>query len=308
MQQRAPFSPISIVPTVARSRLTPFLLATLVFGLPASAQQPTPLPPMVVHADGEKTEFSGVVVRRNGDTVLVRQGDIATHTVLVTDETRISTPSGLFKMDRKKRDISRIMPGLMLEVEGRGGPDGFVVAKEIHFSSRSMKTAEQINVGGEVTRNQVAANTDSIEQVKRRLADSITHVNARVTNLDMYDEKISTVVNFAHDSWELGDGAKNVLNDMVKRVSGLQGYVIEVKGYADTTGTSNYNLQLSQRRASAVVRYLADEKDIPLRRLLNPTGFGSASAIASNATPDGRAMNRRATVRVLVSRGASNRH
>lgn len=305
MQPRAPFLPMSvIVPAVTRSRLAPLLLATLLLGRPVSAQQPTPLPPMVVHADGEKTEFSGVVVRRNGDTVLVRQGDLATHTVLITDATRITTPSGLFKMDRKKRDVSNIMPGLMLEVEGRGGPDGSVVAKEIHFSSRSMKTAEQINVGGEVTRNQVAANTDSIERVKRRLADSITHVNARVTNLDTYDEKIATTVNFPHDSWELGDAAKGVLNDMVNRVSGLRAYVIEVKGYADTTGTAPYNLQLSERRASAVVRYLADEKGIPLRRLLNPTGFGSAAAIASNATPDGRAMNRRASVRVLVSRGA----
>jgi OOP family OmpA-OmpF porin len=306
MQPRAPFLPTSvIVPAVARFRLTPLLLATLMFGRPSFAQQPTPLPPMVVHADGEKAEFSGVVVRRSGDTVLVRQGDVATHVVLITDATRITTPSGLFKMDRKKRDVSNIMPGLMLEVEGQGGPNGSIVAKEIHFSSRSMKTAEQINVGGEVTRNQVAANADSIERVKRRLADSITHVNARVTNLDTYDEKIATVVNFQHDSWELGDGAKNVLNDMVNRVAGLRGYVIEVKGYADTTGTAPYNLQLSERRASTVVRYLTDVKDIPLRRILNPTGFGSAEAVASNKTPDGRAMNRRASVRVLVSRGAA---
>jgi OOP family OmpA-OmpF porin len=291
-----------IGPTV-RSRLTPLLFAALAFGLPAAAQEPTPLPPMLVHADGEKSKFSGVIVRRDGDKILVRQGDIATHTVLINDDTRISTPSGLFKMDRKKRDASRLLPGLMLEIQGRGGPDGTVVADEIHFSSRSMKTAEQINVGGEVTRNQVAANTDSIDKVKRRLADSISHVNARVTNLDNYDEKISTVVNFAHDSWELGDGAKKVLDDMAARVAGLSAYYIEAKGYADTTGASRYNLDLSQRRAEAVVRYLTEEKNIPLRRLLNPTGFGEASAIASNSTPDGRAMNRRATVRVLVSRG-----
>jgi outer membrane protein OmpA-like peptidoglycan-associated protein len=259
---------------------------------------------MLVHADGEKAKFSGVIVRRDGDRILVRQGDIATHTVLINDDTRISTPSGLFKMDRKKRDASRLLPGLMLEVEGRGGPDGTVVADEIHFSSRSMKTAEQINVGGEVTRNQVAANTDSIDQVKRRLADSISHVNARVTNLDMYDEKVSTFVTFPHDSWQLGDGAKKVLDDMAARVAGERGYYIEVKGYADTTGTSHYNFELSERRASAVVRYLTEDKDIPLRRILNPTGLGETSAHGSNTSPDGRAMNRRATVRVLVSRGA----
>jgi OmpA-OmpF porin, OOP family len=296
------------VTNVVRSHLTPLVLATLGFALPASAQEPTPqpLPPMVVHADGEKAKFSGIVVDRKGDTVRLREGDVATHTILLTDETRISTPSGLFKMDRKKRDASNIMPGLMMQVEGRGGPDGMLVAKEVHFSSRSMKVAQQINVGSEVLRGQVAANTDSIERVKTRLADSISHVNARVTNLDNYEEKISTVVNFPTNASALTDGAKGVLDDMVNRASGWKGYLIEVKGYADTTGTEPHNLQLSTMRAVAVVRYLTEQKDIPLRRLLNPTGFGSAQAIASNATPDGRAMNRRATVRVLVNKGVAN--
>jgi outer membrane protein OmpA-like peptidoglycan-associated protein len=296
------------VMNVVRSHLSPLVLAALAFGVPAWAQepQPQPLPPMVVHADGEKAKFSGIVVDRRADTIRLREGNVATHTILLTDETRISTPNGLFKMSRKKRDASSIMPGLMMQVEGKGGPDGMLVADEIHFSKRSMNVAQQINVGGEVVRNQVAANTDSIEKVKRRLADSITHVNARVTNLDNYEEKISLVVNFPTNTWELVDGAKGVLDDMVNRAAGLKGYIIVVKGYADTTGTANYNLQLSTARAVSVVRYLSEEKGIPLQRIVNPTGYGSAKAIASNSTPDGRAMNRRASVTVLVSKGIAH--
>jgi outer membrane protein OmpA-like peptidoglycan-associated protein len=198
------------------------------------------------------------------------------------------------------------MPGLMMQVEGKGGPDGMLVADEIHFSKRSMNVAQQINVGGEVVRGQVIANTDSIEKIKRRLADSITHVNARVTNLDNYEEKISLVVNFPTNVSELVDGAKGVLDDMVNRAAGLKGYIVVVKGYADTTGTANYNLQLSTARAVSVVRYLSEEKGIPLQRIVNPTGYGSTKSIASNATPDGRAMNRRASVTVLVSKGIAN--
>jgi outer membrane protein OmpA-like peptidoglycan-associated protein len=261
---------------------------------------------MVVHADGEKAKFSGIVVSRQADTIKLREGDVATHTILLTEDTRISTPNGLFKMGRKRRDASNILPGLMMQVEGRGGPDGALIADEIHFSKRSMNVAQQINVGSEVTRNQVAANTDSIEMVKTRLADSISHVNARVTNLDNYEEKISTVVNFPTNVGSLVDGAKGVLDDMVNRASNWKGYIIEVKGYADTTGTEPHNLQLSTARAVAVVRYLTEQKDIPLRRILNPTGYGSAAAVASNTTPDGRAMNRRATVRVLVNKGVAN--
>lgn len=288
---------------VACTRLTPVLLATLAFAQPASSQAATSLPPMVVHADGEKAKISGILVERNGDQLRVREGEVATHTVLLTDATKISTPNGLFKMDRKRRDASNLLPGLMLQVKGHGGSNGTLIADEINFSKRSMKVAQQINVGGEVVRNQTYANTDSIEVVKRRLTDSLSHVNARVTNLDNFDERYSTVVNFATDSWTLTDGAKGVLSDMVGRTAGFKGYYIEVKGYADTTGTAEYNLQLSQKRAEAVVRYLTELKDVPLRRILNPTGFGQSSAIAANSNELGKAMNRRATVRVLVAKG-----
>jgi outer membrane protein OmpA-like peptidoglycan-associated protein len=98
------------------------------------------------------------------------------------------------------------------------------------------------------------------------------------------------------------------LDDLAGRISGLKGYVVEVKGFADTTGSTPRNLQLSDMRAQAVVRYLIEQKGIPMRRVLNPTGFGSAAAIASNATPDGRAMNRRAMVRVLVNKGLAEDH
>jgi outer membrane protein OmpA-like peptidoglycan-associated protein len=279
------------------------LLAALALAHPVSAQGVASLPPLVVHADGQKFKISGILVDRNGDLLRVREGDVATHTVLLTNDTKISTPSGLFKMDRKRRDASNLLPGLMLQVEGRGGQNGALVADEIHFSTRSMKVAQQINVGGEVVRAQVNANTDSIEVVKRRLTDSLSHVNARVTNLDNFEERYATVVNFATDSWTLTDGAKGVLSDMVNRTAGFKGYYIEVKGYADTTGTAEYNLQLSQKRAEAVVRYLTDVKDVPLRRVLNPTGFGQSTAIAANSNELGKAMNRRATVRVLVAKG-----
>jgi outer membrane protein OmpA-like peptidoglycan-associated protein len=280
-------------------------VATLAFAPPVAAQNAqatASLPPMVVHPEGQKVKISGIIVDRNGDQMRVREGETATHTVMLTDDTRIGTPSGLFKMDRKRRDESNLLPGLMLQIKGHGSADGSIVADEITFSNRSANVAKQISVGGEVVRNQVGANTDSIETIKRRLTDSLSHVNARVTNLDTYDEKYSTVVNFPTNSAVLSDGAKGILNDMVNRVAGYKGYYIEVRGFADTTGATGHNLELSERRAEAVVRYLT-EKDVPLRRILNPTGFGESSTLDHPSDQLGHALNRRATVRVLVSRG-----
>ncbi|MBO0726985.1 MAG: OmpA family protein, partial [Blastocatellia bacterium] len=60
---------------------------------------------------------------------------------------------------------------------------------------------------------------------------------------------------------------------------------------------------LSERRADAVKRYLAENHDIPLFRIITPFGFGEAKPVADNATRDGRKQNRRVEVAILVSKG-----
>jgi outer membrane protein OmpA-like peptidoglycan-associated protein len=66
---------------------------------------------------------------------------------------------------------------------------------------------------------------------------------------------------------------------------------VDVNGYCDTIGSIGYNLKLSQRRANAVVRYLAD-KGVAADRL-TPHGYGKTNFVATNRTAEGRAQNRR---------------
>ena len=60
---------------------------------------------------------------------------------------------------------------------------------------------------------------------------------------------------------------------------------------------------LSQRRADAVIRYLVENHQIPLRRIITPYGFGETNPVAENTTREGRAQNRRVEVKLLVSKG-----
>jgi len=66
---------------------------------------------------------------------------------------------------------------------------------------------------------------------------------------------------------------------------------VNVNGYCDAIGSENYNMRLSERRAEAVVKYLAG-KGIAADRLI-PQGFGKTNFVASNDTAEGRAQNRR---------------
>lgn len=68
-----------------------------------------------------------------------------------------------------------------------------------------------------------------------------------------------------------------------------------IEGHTDTVGAEAYNQQLSERRAQAVLKYLVDG-GVPASRL-RAQGFGETQPVADNATPEGRAQNRRVVLR-----------
>ncbi|HZI19934.1 MAG TPA: OmpA family protein, partial [Pyrinomonadaceae bacterium] len=74
-------------------------------------------------------------------------------------------------------------------------------------------------------------------------------------------------------------------------------------GFASADGSTEANRRLSQRRADAVIRYLVEQHNIPLRRIITPYGFGELQPVAENTSRDGREQNRRVEVKVLVNRG-----
>ncbi len=131
----------------------------------------------------------------------------------------------------------------------------------------------------------------------------VNMTNERISALDDYTVQQSVNVNFRAGSAVLSPDAKSSLDQIAQQAMKARGYVIEVRGFASAEGSENLNRQLSQRRADAVVRYLAETHNIPLRRIITPFGYGEKQAIADNATRDGRQQNRRVEVAVLVNRG-----
>jgi outer membrane protein OmpA-like peptidoglycan-associated protein len=71
---------------------------------------------------------------------------------------------------------------------------------------------------------------------------------------------------------------------------------IDVNGHTDSTGSAQHNQELSQRRAASVANYLGS-RGVDQRRM-STMGFGPSQPVATNATPDGRALNRRVEVQI----------
>src|SRR5215213_861141 len=298
------------------TRATRFLTAA--FGLAlaltsaASAQVSAPAPnnrsltqvntrPVPV---GAKVKFRGVIVRRDADTFVVRDASRNDTQVLITDETSIKNKGG-FLRGGKRYPVTDLLTGLIVEVEGRGDRQGQLVADKIRFNESDMRAAITTETRvGPVEENQLSLSGQIDELSEAAAAQETANLaNERISSLDDYDVMEETTVNFALNSAVLTAEARRQLDELASKTTGARAFVIEVSGHADATGSAARNFQLSQRRAEAVVQYLAVNHRIPMRRFITPMGYGKTASVADNTTREGRAQNRRVEVKMLVSRG-----
>src|SRR6266853_5111222 len=120
-----------------------------------------------------------------------------------------------------------------------------------------------------------------------------------VANLDNYRPVAETSVHFAFNKADLTAKAETALDQLLAEVPNTKGYLVVVEGDTDSVGSAAYNYKLSERRADAVVQYLAG-KDIPARKIYL-IGLGKDKTAAPNDTKDGRAKNRRVDVRLMTN-------
>lgn len=132
-------------------------------------------------------------------------------------------------------------------------------------------------------------------------ADSLDSV---IKGLDSYKPIANVSVTFGFDKAVLTKDDKAQLDTFATQLSSTKSYILEVTGGTDSTGSAEYNYQLSQRRADAVVQYLASKYQIPAHRFYL-IGIGKDKEVAPNNTAEGRKQNRRVEVQVLSNQGVS---
>jgi outer membrane protein OmpA-like peptidoglycan-associated protein len=143
---------------------------------------------------------------------------------------------------------------------------------------------------------------DQALSAAKNASAQVAATNDRISAIDNYEATKNVTVNFKVNSALLSDDAKAALDEIAEQAKTEKGYIIQVTGYASSDGATAKNRTLSEHRAEAVIRYLA-EHDIPLHRMINPFGFGEMKPVADNDTREGRQQNRRVEVAILVSKG-----
>jgi flagellar motor protein MotB len=106
-----------------------------------------------------------------------------------------------------------------------------------------------------------------------------------------------TNVFYEFDSWQLKKESMLELNNLVSLLSDNKDLIMEIGGYTDSTGSAEYNLSLSEKRALSVVNYLIDN-GISSNRLKHK-GYGNTLPIGDNVTVEGRKLNRRTEAKII---------
>ena len=127
---------------------------------------------------------------------------------------------------------------------------------------------------------------------------TVVTLDTKVENMDNFKLSSTETVLFDLNKSELNDAGKAVLDGVAAKVGGLKHFVVEVQGYTDSTGDPMSNIDLSNKRAAAVVRYLTSQGKLPLFRV-NTVAYGEENPSADNKTRDGRKQNRRVEVRIF---------
>ena len=144
---------------------------------------------------------------------------------------------------------------------------------------------------------------DSATQANQKatqVGNGLNGLQGTVENLDNYTSVANTTVQFGFNKAALTKTDEQALDEFAQQIGQQKHYIVSVQGFTDSVGTSEYNNQLSRRRADAVIQYLAAKHNVPPYRIYI-IGLGKDNPVAENSSAAGRAKNRRVDVQLLTN-------
>ena len=267
----------------------------------------------------QSTKMEGTIKARNGDTLILQTSDSPNLVVLLTDSTQVGQVQGVFKARRKEMSMAALIPGLQVKVEGTYDNHNQLVAKSVSFKGNDLEDAEKIQAGmheskveAQKQKEQLAKQQAELQQQQAQLTEqqqkiaankaAIDAAVARFGQLDDYYILDEATVYFDNSKTKVDPKYNPQLLALAEKAKNVEGYVIEVKGYASSVGSVSLNQQLSEDRANSVTNVLIQQGHIPLTRMLAPGAMGESHQVGNDKTAEGQAENRRVVVRVLQNK------
>jgi OOP family OmpA-OmpF porin len=275
------------------------------------------LPTTIVVA---QTKVEGVIKGRDGSKIILQTADSPKVIVLLTDTTDVAQVQGVLKARKKTMSMAALVPGLPIKVEGSYDAQNQLVAETVRFKGNDLEQAQAIQAGLHETQVQAQQNKEELEKQNAALQAqnealteqqkqieankaAIAANTARFGQLDDYYIWDEVTVLFGNGKVKVDPQYVPQLTALAEKAKTVNGYVIQVKGYASASGSSALNQKLSEDRANNVTNTLLQQGHIPLTNMLAPGAMGESRQVEKDKTADNEAANRRVVVRVLQNKG-----
>lgn len=270
----------------------------------------------------QTTKVEGVIVGRSGSEIVVEYMQGTELAFLLDDSTKVSETGGLFKARRTDRSMAALIPGLKVKVEGDYNQARKLVATSVKFSGGDLQKAQLAEAASRQHRKEteqhkvelnkqaaaLQAQHEQLQAHEEQLAAHKAKIEAAVARFgDMDDYYIldEVTVYFANGKVKVDPKFEGPLLELARKAKDVNGYVIEVTGYASSTGSMEVNQKLSADRANNVTNILLQKADVPLTRILAPAAMGESRQVNNNKSAEGEAENRRVVVRVLQNKAVA---
>jgi OmpA-OmpF porin, OOP family len=267
----------------------------------------------------ESIKVEGLIKARNGDTMILQTSDSANLVVLLTDSTQVGQVQGVFKARRKGMSMAALIPGLAVKVEGIYNNQNQLVATSVSFKGNDLKQAESIQAGLHETQVQAQQNkaelekqnaalraqNEALQQQQQQITANKAAIDAAIARFGQLDDYYildEVTVYFGNGKTKADSKYMPQLLTLADKAKSINGYMIEVKGYASSVGSVELNQQLSEDRSNEVTNILLQRGHIPLTRMLAPGAMGESHQVGDDKTAEGQAENRRVVVRVLQNK------
>lgn len=272
----------------------------------------------------QSTEIQGLIKTRNGDIMVLQTAENAELTVYLADTTNVGQYEGMLKARHKEMSMAALIPGLAVKVKASRNDQNQWVAETVRFKGNDLQRARAMEAGMHETKMQAEENRLAAEAHKQELDAHqqqlaahdaelarqkavIDEAVARFGQLDDYYIFDELTIYFANGKSAVDPQYVPQLQALAKTAHGINGYMIEVKGFASATGSAAANQILSEERADKVSNILLQQCKVPLTRMLAPGAMGESDQVGNPATKEGEARNRRVVVRVLQNKAVAGK-
>jgi OmpA-OmpF porin, OOP family len=268
-------------------------------------------------ADTIKVE--GLIKARDGETMIVQTSQDPDLVVLLNDYTEVGQVQGVLKARRKNMSMAALIPGLKVKVEGTYNGQNQLVARLVKFKGNDLEEAQTIQAGMHESQEQLKQQQAELEkhyealqaqqaqlsEHEAKIAANKAAVEAAVARFGQLDDYYifdELAIYFDNGKVKVDPKYTPQLLALADKAKNIEGYMIEVKGYASSAGSTALNQKLSEDRANKVTQILLQRAQVPLTRMLAPGAMGESQQVNNNKSAEDEAQNRRVVVRVLQNK------